>query len=160
MSLNPTFTRRTILQTAAVLTAAVVSPTLALAKSVKRFSQGDNGLALKGYDTTAYFTAGKAVDGADATVVEWKGAKWRFTSVEDAETFRANPESFAPKFGGYCTRAMSLGKEVPGDPEVWRIHNGNLHVFFAPKGGEFFDKGPDEMIKLAQAHWETLTLEE
>ncbi len=153
-------TRRALLLTSAALAATSTFTTVAFAKTVKRFSQGENQQALKGYDTTAYFKAGKATDGSDATVVEWKGAKWRFVSAEDAELFRANPESYAPQFGGYCTRAMSLGKEVPGDPEVWRIHNGNLHVFFAPKGGEFFDKGPDEMIKLAQAHWETLELVE
>lgn len=154
------FTRRNILKTGTALASLAVLPSIAYAKTVKRFSQGDNKRALKGYDTTTYFKSGKAADGSDAAIVEWKGAIWRFVSQEDAELFKSNPESYAPQFGGYCTRAMSLGREVPGDPEVWRIHNGNLHVFFAPKGGEFFDKGPDEMIKLAQAHWETLTLVE
>lgn len=154
------FTRRNLLKMGATVAGLAMLPTVAYAKTVKRFSQGDDKRALKGYDTTAYFKAGKATNGTDTTIVEWKGAIWRFASAADAELFKANPENYAPQFGGYCTRAMSLGKEVPGDPEVWRIHNGNLHVFFAPKGGEFFDKGPDEMIKKAQAHWETLTLVE
>ncbi len=133
-----------------------ISPSVAFAKTINRFSQGEDQLALQGYDTTAYFTSGEPVEGAEALVVEWKGAKWQFVTAEDAETFRANPDAYAPQFGGYCTRAMSLQQEVPGDPEVWRLHNGKLYVFFASRGGRAFDRGPDEMIELAQAHWDTL----
>ncbi|MEP2784982.1 MAG: YHS domain-containing (seleno)protein [Pseudoruegeria sp.] len=132
----------------------------AFAKTISRFSLSRNGTALKGYDTTAYFKTDKPAKGSTATTVTWKGATWRFASAADADLFRANPDAYAPQFGGYCTRAMSLGKEVPSDPEVWRIHKGNLHVFYARRGGTAFDKGPDAMIKLAQAHWDTLTLVE
>ena len=153
-------TRRSVCKAAVSLALLPALSVSAFAKTVKRFSQSGKQLALKGYDTTAYFDTGKPASGTNATVVKWKGATWRFVSEADAEQFRADPEAYAPQFGGYCTRAMSLGKEVPGDPEVWRIHKGNLHVFFAPKGGKFFDKDPDKMIKLAQAHWKTLTLVE
>ena len=133
----------------------------ALAKTIGRFSlSGKKGHALKGYDTTAYFKAGVPTVGSDANAVIWKGATWRFVSEEDAALFRADPEGYAPQFGGYCTRAMSLKKEVPGDPEVWRIHKGKLYVFYAKVGGRHFDKGEDAMIALAQQHWGTLTFTE
>lgn len=38
------------------------------------------GIALKGYDTVAYFTKGKAVKGKKAFEYHWKGAKWRFAN--------------------------------------------------------------------------------
>ncbi len=140
--------------------ALAVLPLRALAKTVSRFSLNKDGHALRGYDTTAYFITASAVEGRDGATVMWKGAIWRFASAEDAETFRANPDAFAPQFGGYCTRAMSLGKVVPADPEVWRIHGDRLFVFYAPVGGTKFDEGRDAMIALAQAHWDTLTLSE
>lgn len=116
-----------------------------------------NGVAIKGYDTTAYFQHGKAKKGASATIVEWKGAKWNFATVAEADLFRSDPESFAPQFGGFCTRAMSLKKIVHGDPEVWRIRGKKLYLFARPVGRDFFDKGPDAMIAKAKAHWATLS---
>ncbi|MEP1588282.1 MAG: YHS domain-containing (seleno)protein [Tateyamaria sp.] len=149
--------RRGFLNATLALGALAALPTAAFAKSISRFSLSKSGFALKGYDTTAYFQAGKPTNGTDATTVTYKGAKWRFATAQDAALFQANPEAYEPQFGGYCTRAMSLRKEVPGDPEVWRLHNGKLYVFFAPVGGKHFDKGEDAMIALAQKHWDTLT---
>lgn len=154
------FSRRTILKGASLLAAAAMVPTAAFAKTIKRFSQSRAGFALKGYDTTAYFSSGSPAKGIDATTISWKGAKWRFATEEEATLFKANPDAYAPQFGGYCTRAMSLKKEAPGDPEVWRMHGDKLYVFFAKRGGTAFDKGPDEMIVLAQAYWDTLDFTE
>jgi len=152
--------KRSFLKASISIGVLTTFPSIAFAKTVKRFSQNKKKQALKGYDTTAYFQSGKPVNGKSETTVKWKGAVWRFASQEDANLFRADPEAYAPQFGGYCTRAMSLGREVPGNPKVWRIHKGKLHVFFAKQGGVFFDKGEDAMIKKAQAHWDTLKFAE
>lgn len=154
---NRLFSRRGFCKTGIALTILSAFPASAFAKTVSRFSvTGKKKFALKGYDATAYFKAGTPAKGSDATIVKWKGASWRFADAKDADLFRANPTAYAPQFGGYCTRAMSLGKEVPGDPEVWRIHEGNLYVFFAAPGSVIFDQDPNGMIKKAQAHWATL----
>lgn len=142
------------------LPALMAVPSAVFAKTISRFSLSKTGHALDGFDTTAYFSAGVATDGTDAMTVNWKGAMWRFANQKDAALFRADPDAYAPQFGGYCTRAMSLNQEVPGDPEVWRIHDGKLYVFFASRGGRFFDRGPDKMIALAQLHWDSLTFVE
>ena len=114
-------------------------------------------MAIKGYDTTAYFEKGGPAKGAAANVVEWKGAKWQFATAKEAAMFKANPTAFAPQFGGHCTRAMSIRKVVPGDPEVWRIRGDKLYLFYASVGRELFDKGPDAMIVKAQEYWNTLS---
>lgn len=114
------------------------------------------GLAIEGYDTTSYMRRDAARLGSSFYSVEWNGATWNFLSEEDAKAFEANPDHYAPKFGGYCTRAMSLQTIVPADPEVWRIHGDSLYLFAQPVGGRVFDKGEDEMIAKAQAFWDTL----
>lgn len=121
-----------------------------------RVSAPKGGPAIRGYDTTAYFSASKATKGDAPNSVIWRGETWQFATAEDAALFEANPSSFAPQFGGFCTRAMSLKKVVHGDPEVWRIHKDKLYLFARPVGGEFFDKGEDAMIAKAQKHWDTL----
>jgi len=85
--------RRNFCKSAIALTAAMAAPTAVFAKTVNRFSLSKSGHALKGYDTTAYFSAGKPARGKDALTVNWKGATWRFASEKEASLFRANPEA-------------------------------------------------------------------
>lgn len=127
------------------------------AYAIDRFAQSKkNGFAIKGYDSTAYATDGKPENGTSGHLVEWKGAKWRFASAEDAATFKANPDAYAPQFGGYCTRAMSKKITIAASPKIWRIYKGKLYMFFAPVGLKKFNEGPDAMIVKAQAFWNTL----
>lgn len=114
------------------------------------------GVAIRGYDTRAYWSASEARVGAETYVVEWQGVPWRFESQGEADAFAADPARYAPKFGGFCTRAMSLKKVVNGDPEVWRIYEDGLYLFARPVGRDYFDKGEAAMIAKAQAHWDSL----
>lgn len=141
----------------ALTAGAYISATLPLRANTARVSVNGKGIAIDGYDTTAYWSDGAPRYGLSAHVVNWNGTDWHFTSAKDAEAFDAKPESFAPQFGGFCTRAMSFKKIVNGDPEVWRIYQGKLYLFARPVGGEKFDEGQDAMIAKAQAYWDTLS---
>lgn len=59
------------------------------------------GVALKGYDVVAYFEMGKAVKGDKDFEYKWQGAKWRFANARHLELFKADPEAYAPQYGGY-----------------------------------------------------------
>jgi hypothetical protein len=54
-----------------------------------------DGIAIKGYDTVAYFTMGKPVRGSDQFTYEWNGAKWMFSSREHLDLLgqQALPQS-------------------------------------------------------------------
>lgn len=114
------------------------------------------GGAIGGYDVTAYFTQGKPVRGNKAYRAKWNGAEWRFASADARDRFLANPAAYAPQFGGYCTNAMSLGKVVDGDPEIWRLRDGKLYLFYAEAGRTKFDADPQTMIDRATRHWKEL----
>ncbi len=150
-------TRRTAL-IGALGTGVLLSGGPAFAGTPRFATAKSSNLGLQGYDTTGYFRANMARPGSDAHTVDWRGVTWRFESEEDAALFLQRPDYYAPQFGGYCTRAMSRQRLRLGDPEVWRIHNDKLYVFFRPVGGEKFDEDPDTMIAAAQAYWETLDL--
>ncbi len=62
---------------------------------------GPDSIAIKGFDPVAYFTMGKPVKGSDQFPYEWKGAKWLFSSREHLDLFSADPEKYAPQYGGY-----------------------------------------------------------
>lgn len=147
-------TRRSVLLSGAAL-ALTATPAFALPRTATgRF----NNTAIKGYDTTAYFEHGEARRGDGSHEIEYQGSNWRFAGDAEAALFEADPAAYAPQFGGYCTRALSLEKTVAANPENWRIHNGKLYLFVRAAGADLFDQAPDAMIVLAHAHWDTLNL--
>jgi len=87
-----------------------------------------SGVAIKGYDTVAYFADGKAVAGSDAFVTEWKGVKWKFASQDHLDKFKANPEKYAPQYGGYCAYGTSQGHLAPTEPTAWTVTDGKLYL--------------------------------
>ncbi|MDC0948673.1 YHS domain-containing (seleno)protein [Gammaproteobacteria bacterium] len=80
--------------------------------------------ALQGYDPVAYFSlepGSPPVKGDEAYRVEWRGAQWLFSSAQNLDKFTANPERYAPRYGGYCAWAMGEGETAKGDANVWAI---------------------------------------
>ena len=59
------------------------------------------GVAIKGYDTVAYHSEGRAVKGKSEFSHKWNDAKWYFSSTHNMALFAAEPERFAPQYGGY-----------------------------------------------------------
>ena len=67
----------------------------------KKINSDIFGVAIKGYDTVAYFTEGRAVKGKSEFSFSWNDAEWHFASAENRNLFAADPEHYAPKYGGY-----------------------------------------------------------
>ncbi len=61
----------------------------------------ENGIAIKGYDSVAYFTQGRPVKGLEKFQLEWNQAKWLFSSEQHLALFKENPAKYAPQYGGY-----------------------------------------------------------
>jgi len=110
-----------------VLVAATTS-----AASFRSFAGEGRSLAIKGYDTVAYFADGKPTLGTPAFEHEWDDHVWRFSSAEHLALFKADPARYAPQFGNYCAMALSLGKLVIADPKYWLMSDGKLYVFGSP----------------------------
>jgi YHS domain-containing protein len=88
-------------------------------------------VAIEGYDTVAYFTDGKPLQGSDAHAYDWLGATWLFASDEHRKLFAASPISYAPQYGGFCADGVSDGKghaQVNIEPTTWQIVNGKLYL--------------------------------
>ncbi len=83
------------------LTTLLVFGMSAPAWAKKPINTNWSGVAIKGYDTVAYFTEGKAVKGKKQFEYRWKDARWRFANDRHLEMFKADPEKYAPRYGGY-----------------------------------------------------------
>jgi len=86
------------------------------------------GVAIEGYDPVAYFTDGKPVEGKKEHSFEWMDATWRFASAEHRDLFAADPEKYAPQYGGYCAWAVANGYTASIDPDAWKIWDGKLYL--------------------------------
>jgi YHS domain-containing protein len=92
-----------------------------------------NDTAIDGYDTVAYFTQGKPVEGDEKFEFLWRDANWLFANQENLDLFKQNPEMYAAQYGGYCAWAMADGKTASIDPEQWHIEDGKLYLNYNKK---------------------------
>src|SRR5260370_2129296 len=131
------FTRRNVLMVMAAATVAggAVGSMGALAE-VRAIAQANPPatvrLGLKGYDPVAYFTLATPTPGLAEYEVVYDGVRYRFANARHRDLFKANPEKYAPQFGGSCTMNMSNGVRREADPTGWLISNANLYVFARP----------------------------
>jgi YHS domain-containing protein len=98
------------------------------ASPVTPINKNSDGVALHGYDAAAYFTEGKPVKGSKEFESEWMGAKWRFSSAANRDTFKSDPAKYAPQYGGYCAYAVSKGRTADISPNAWKVVDGKLYV--------------------------------
>lgn len=117
------------------------------------------GLAVKGYDVVAYFTQERAVQGSEDFEHEWRGVRWRFSSPEHLTAFRETPESYAPRYGGYCSGGMAMGNRAPIDPEAFAVIDGKLYLNFSKSTLHNFQENPVEKIEQADANWMKMNTE-
>jgi hypothetical protein len=142
------FSRRGVISGFALLAAGVVFATRSHSIA------GEVPLAIKGYDPVAYFTLGKPTHGLPDIEFEWDGYRWRFSSTEDRELFRADARRYAPQFGNYCAMALAKGEVVAADPQNWLINDGKLYIFAkpSPAGPGLFQQNLAENIAKANGN--------
>lgn len=119
---------RSIAQATALLFAVIVFITPALATDPV-FNV--DGKAIRGYDPVAYFTQEEAVAGSSDHTFDYQGATWQFSSAENRELFAANPEKYAPAYGGYCAWAVANNYTASIDPDAWSIRDGKLYLNYS-----------------------------
>ena len=122
----------------------------------KPLNVGQDGVAIKGYDTVAYFTENRPLKGSSEFAHSWRNAKWYFASDEHRDLFAADPERYAPQFGGFCANGMSKGKVVAADPEAWTIVEGKLYIKFSEAARENWRKDKAGKIEKAKKVWADL----
>jgi hypothetical protein len=97
------------------------------------------GLAIDGFDPVAYFVDVRARAGKPDYEITWRGATWRFANAANRDAFMADPEIFAPAFGGFDAEAVSRGVTASSDPDLFAIIAGRLYLFRSADGRERFN---------------------
>ena len=112
--------------------------------------------AVDGADVVAYFSLEPGDDyvkGKKEFSHEYMGATWYFSTAENRDLFAANPEKYAPQYGGYCAFAVSHGFTKPISPKYWHVIDDKLYLnynFFADRK---WRKDREASIVRADGHW-------
>ena len=115
-----------------------------------------DGYMAHGYDVVAYFTDGKAVLGDDQYTTEYDGAKYRFASAGNRDKFKADPDKYAPQYGGYCAFGTAMGRKFDGDPTAWYIVDGKLYLNLNKDIQKKWLENPAGFIRGANHNWPTI----
>lgn len=116
----------------------------------------EKGVAINGYDPVAYFTQDSALKGGDNYTYQWNSAKWFFSSQSNLDLFKANPEKYAPQYGGWCAYGVSENHKSPTDPKAFTIVNNKLYLNYNVKVMQLWRQDTTKHIGLANKHWISL----
>ena len=114
---------------------------------------GDKHLGLKGHDPVAYFTDGKHLRGDVNIKMDHQGVTYRFTNEEHKKMFAANPNRFAPQYGGFCANGIVYGIPWGGDPDTWRIVNDRLFIFGGEESKHYWSMEEKRNLDLGDQYW-------
>ncbi len=81
-----------------------------------------------------YFVENRAVKGVPAIAHDFDGKRYYFSSARNRAAFAADPDRYAPQFGGLCTAGLAEGRIVEADPTAFVVREGRLYLFSAAKG--------------------------
>jgi YHS domain-containing protein len=131
-----------LLGAAAVVVPAYAGPT---------FERG--GFAINGYDPVAYFVVGQPVAGSADYSVKHAGATYLFSSAANRDRFVAEPERFAPQFGGFCAYGVSGGYKAKTDPQAFTVVNNRLYLNYNLKVQEQWRADREALVQKAERLW-------
>lgn len=110
------------------------------------------GVAVGGYDPVSYFS-GTPEEGSPDITLSYRSAIWRFASADNRQAFQADPERYAPAYGGYCAWASAQGYLAKGDPQYWDIIDGRLYLNYDANIQTKWRADIPGFIKKAEKNW-------
>ena len=119
-----------------------------------------DGKAANGYDVVAYFEASMPVKGSDEFSTNWNGATWLFSSEQNLERFKGEPERYAPQYGGYCAFGTADGHKAPTQPDAWTIVDDTLYLNYNKDVKVQWLKDSPAYIQKANQNWPQVKLQD
>jgi len=69
------------------------------------------------------------------------------------EKFAADPQAYAPQYGGDCAKAMSEGNLASVDPRAWKIVDGKLYLNYSAKVQQQWLEDVPGNVEKADGYW-------
>ena len=127
--------------------------TFSAKSGIAAYNVDSDTVAIHGYDTVAYFTEDRAVKGSGEFEHVWEDARWHFASAANRDLFTANPDRYAPQYGGYCALGIAAGEFAHVDPEAWTIVDGKLYLNKSKKLMEVWRESTATHLWISDHNW-------
>jgi len=111
---------------------------------------------LAGHDAVAYFTEGKPTLGSADFTAQYESATYLFASAQNRDLFKANPDKYAPAYGGFCAYGATFGKKIDVDGKAFEIVDGQLYVNKNRRVYNTWKKDIPGNIAKADRQWKTI----
>lgn len=118
---------------------------------------GASKIAVGGYDTVAFFTDARPVNGSPFISASYQGATYLFASEEHKKLFTDNPGKYVPQYGGFCAFGVAIDKLFPVDITTWQVRNGKLYLNLNADILKKFNAEFDGNVAKADRNWPGLT---
>jgi hypothetical protein len=81
---------------------------------------------------------------------------WRFRNAGNRAAFTADPEVYAPRYGGYDPVDVARGVAVAGNPLLWIVNGERLYLFYRAESRDEFVRDRDRVISTADMQWKKI----
>lgn len=115
-----------------------------------------NPLGIHGADTVAFLSSGAAVDGLAEFSSVHNGVEYYFSTTETKATFDADPDSYLPQNGGFCTLGITVRKKLDGDTRYADVVDGKLYLFVNAAVFASYQNDKAGVISKAEEIWPEL----
>lgn len=140
-----------------ILLLFLIAPLVVFAQSGEVYTTKEG--AIDGYDPVAFFKEQKPMKGNKEFVYDWNGTKWYFSSQANLDEFKANPEKYAPQYGGYCAYGTADGHKAPIKVDTWTVVENKLYFNYNQDVKKLWNKNQKELILKADKNWPTVKKE-
>ncbi|MEP1933066.1 MAG: YHS domain-containing (seleno)protein [Roseibium sp.] len=113
-------------------------------------------LGIHGVDPVTFVNLGNRIDGTAKHTAVHDGVAYYFSSKDTMDKFSANPASYLPQNGGFCTFGVSVGKKFDGDPQFAAVVEDKLYLFLNEEIFREFQKDEAGTISKAATNWKTI----
>ena len=114
---------------------------------------GASGIGLDGFDPVSFFESDSPLNGSPMIRAEHAGATYLFASERSKARFLANPDRFAPQYGGFCAYGVSINMLLPVDITTAQVRNDKLYLNVNADILQKFNADFDGSVSRANTNW-------
>ncbi len=144
-----------------ILTSILFTAVFVVSVAQAKYPSIQEEFAFDGNDLVSYFETNAApVKGDEQYAYQYEDLKLKFSTQENLNKFRSNPEKYIPAYNGWCAIALTHGNWIRPDFNQYKIQDGKL-LFFEVRaffnGKTAWEKDPEINKVVADKKWEELT---
>jgi nicotinamidase-related amidase len=116
-------------------------------------TSGASGIALDGFDPVSFFQSATPLNGSPMIRGDYAGATYLFASERNRDRFLADPDRYAPQYGGFCAYGVSINMLLPVDITTAQVRRGKLYLNVNADILEKFNADFEGSVSRANSNW-------